>query len=123
MQTLIIQNHSIVAALEKAAHILNVPPSTIVEELLSEFAERMKNAPSEFISEFSTCFPHRTEIAAEIAAERIAELAASDALEGKTELTVACEVVEDKDEGGFLVAVSRLHPASGRWLSADGSGP
>jgi hypothetical protein len=118
-QIMKIQNHAIVAALQRAAHLLNVPPATIVEELLSEFAERMQDAPSEFISEFSTCFPHRTELDAEIAAERIAELAASDAREGKTELTVACEVVED--EGGFLVAVSQLHPASGRWQSSDGS--
>lgn len=117
-----IKNPAIVAAIEKAAYTLNLSPSQIIEGLLDDFVDRMQNAPAEYFCEFSTCFPpHRAEVAAEIAADRIAELAVSESLEGRTQITVACEVV--RAAGGFLVHVDDLHPNNGLWLSGDGSEP
>lgn len=112
-----IENPAIVAAIQNAAYALNVSPSTILEILLSEFVERMESVPSEYVCEFSTCYLHPTETHAEIAAERIADLAVSDALEGKTQLTVNCKVVEAA--GGYLVSVDQLFPGSGKWRSDD----
>jgi hypothetical protein len=112
-----IENPAIVAAIEKAAYALNVSPSNVVENLLTEFVERMQSAPSEYICEFSICWLHRTQAQAEIAAERIAESAVSDALEGRTQLTVNCEVVEAAD--GFIVSVDQLYPGSGKWRSDE----
>ena len=112
-----IENPAIVAALQKAAYALNIAPSEVLERMLSDFVDQMQRAPSEYIAEYSMCYPHRTESEAEVASERIAELAVSDALEGKTEFSVACEVVEG--ENGFLVRVNQLHPARGSWIAAD----
>jgi hypothetical protein len=117
MTAMKIENPALVAALEKAAYTLNVSPSKVLETLLSEFVERTQSVPSEYICEFSTCFLHRTQVQAEIAAERIAELAVSDALEGRTELTVNCEVIKAAD--GFLVSVDQLYPGSGKWRSDE----
>jgi hypothetical protein len=112
-----IENPAIVAAIEKAAYVLNVSPSKVLGNLLTEFVERMQSVPSEYICEFATCFLHRTQVRAEIAAERIAEQAVSDALEGRTQLTVNCEVVKAAD--GFLVSVDQLYPGSGKWRSDE----
>jgi hypothetical protein len=49
-----------------------------------------------------------------IATDRMEELAVSDALEGRTKLTVNCEVVEKAE--GFLVRFDRLFP-NGEWRS------
>jgi hypothetical protein len=113
-----IENPAIVAALERAAYVLNLSPSEVIETLLSSFVESMQETPSQYICEHSREFPHRTGPDAEVAAERIAELATSEALEGKTAFTIACEVIEGR--AGFLVRVKQLHPRSGVWLDADG---
>lgn len=116
-----IEDPAIIAALQKAAYALNLSPSQIIAGLLSGFVEQMQEAPAQYLCEFSTCFPHQTESAAEIAAERLSEFVASESLEGRTQFTVACKVVEH--ESGFAVHVDQLHPNNGLWLAADGSGP
>ena len=108
-----IENPEIVAALQKAAYALNLPTTEVAENLLKEFVERMQKSPSEYICEFSPCFRHRTKAAA----DRIAELAVSDALEGRSQLTVNCQVVKAAD--GFLVSVDQLYPGSGKWRSDE----
>jgi hypothetical protein len=112
-----IENPALIAALQKAAYALNVSATEVVETLLEDFVERMQTVPSENICEFSTCFLYRTQAQAEIAAERIAELAVSDALEGRSQMTVNCRVVKAAD--GSLVRVEYLHPAIGKWRSDD----
>jgi hypothetical protein len=118
MRTIQTNNPTIVSAIRKAAHVLNVSPTDILEYCLIDFAERLKENPSLFLSEIAEGFAHPAKDQAETAAARLSELAAGELSEGKTQFVIACEVVERQD--GFGLSVEQFHPANGIWLSSSG---
>jgi hypothetical protein len=112
-----IKNPAIVAAIKKAAHTLNVSADEVLEYLLEDTAERMENNPIDLLTDIAH-FVYETEAEAQTAAERIADLAISEALDGKTEITVDSEIVES-EEGGYRVRVHELRPGRGYWVPAS----
>jgi hypothetical protein len=111
-----ITNPAIVAALERAAYIANVTPSDVVEHFLEHLVSDLQNDSIGVLGLLVGSFRHEDRAAAEVAAERLAEFAADEHIEGRTEFTVACEVVEGGD--GYEVLVEHLHPKRGKWEPA-----
>jgi hypothetical protein len=113
-----IENPTIISALKRAAYIANVTPSNVLDYYLAGLVSSLENSPLDPLIELVSAFRHEDQVAAEVAAGRLAEFAAGEHIEGRTQFTVDCEVVEGDD--GFEVMVERLHPKRKRWESALG---
>jgi hypothetical protein len=115
-----IKNPAIIAAIRKAAHTLNVTPDEILDYVLGNTAERIETDPVDVLTDLAH-FRYDTAAQARTAAERLEEVATSEALEGRTHFSICCEVVEDQD--GFRLEVNQLHPNGGKWCLSSGPGP
>jgi hypothetical protein len=111
-----IENPTIVAALNRAAQLLNRSPSSLVDYFLQDLVDRINETPVDVLSELAAALPYDTEAQAETAADRLSELAVSESLEGNTPLTIACEVVGTGS--CFRLEVSQLRENGGQWMPA-----